>query len=322
MLSLVIPVYNERDALPDLVREVASVCETMGPWEAIVVDDGSEDGTAAAVRDLQAVHSELVLVRLRHNCGKSAALYAGFERTRGDVVVTLDGDGQDDPAEIPRLVAKLEEGYDLVSGWKRERADRLGKRAASRLFNRTTALLSGVGLHDFNCGLKAYRGSAIRELPLYGEMHRYVPVLGASRGWRIAEIDVHHRPRLHGSSKFGLERYVRGLLDLLTVLFLSRFRDRPLHLFGGIGLALLMLGIAICAYLSVVKIAGGEAIGDRPLLLLGVLLCVVGVQLLSLGLIGELVTASRSEDRERAARLQVEEVAQSPAGPSGESPAP
>lgn len=310
MLSLVIPVYNERDALPDLVREVARTCEPLGPWEAIVVDDGSDDGTGALVRDLQADHPELHLVRLRRNYGKSAALVAGFTRSRGDVVVTLDGDGQDDPAEIPGLLAKLAEGYDLVSGWKRERADPLRRRFASRLFNRTTALLSGVRLHDFNCGLKAYRGSAARELPLYGEMHRYVPVIGASRGWQIAEVPVYHRPRRHGASKFGAERYLRGLLDLLTVLFLSRFRHRPLHLFGGVGLALLALGIAICAYLSLVKIVGGEAIGDRPLLLLGVLLCVVGVQFLSLGLVGELVAAQRSERRDHAMPYQVDEVAE------------
>lgn len=314
MLSVVIPVYNERQALPALAEELVAACAALGePWEAIFVDDGSSDGSAELIRELAGRHPELVLVRLRRNFGKSAALRAGFARTRGERVLTLDADGQDDPAEIGRLLAKLDEGYDLVSGWKRRRHDPPLKRAASRLFNRVTALLSGVDLHDFNCGLKAYRGAAVRELPLYGELHRYLPVIGAFRGWRISEVAVNHRPRRWGRSKFGPERYLRGLLDLMTVLFLGRYRQRPLHLFGGLGLAMLFAGFVICAYLTVVKL-GGEPIGHRPLLLLGVLLAVVGVQLLSLGLISEMIASGRADQPgARAEEEQVEEVVGPPA---------
>lgn len=309
MLSIVVPVYNEREALPRLATELAAACDGLGePWEAVFVDDGSEDGSGELIRELAQQHAEFVLVRLRRNFGKSAALSAGLAQAGGERVVTLDADGQDDPAEIRRLLAKLDEGYDLVSGWKRERHDPLGRRLASRLFNRVTALLSGVRLHDFNCGLKAYRGAAARELRLYGELHRYVPVIGAFRGWRVAEVAVNHRPRRHGRSKFGPERYLRGMFDLMTVLFLGRYRQRPLHLFGGMGLAMLATGFVICAYLTVVKI-GGEPIGRRPLLLFGVLLLVVGVQLFSLGLISEMLASARADQPgPGAADYQVDEV--------------
>jgi glycosyltransferase involved in cell wall biosynthesis len=306
-ISVVIPVLNERDALEPLLAEVAEACDRAGgAWEAVFVDDGSADGTTEVLERLAMDHQPVRMVQLRRNFGKSAALRAGFEHTRGDVVVTLDGDGQDDPAEIPALVAKLEEGYDVVSGWKRVRRDPLFKRWGSRIFNRLTAKLSGVPLHDVNCGLKAYRGPAIRGLELYGEQHRFIPVLGFQRGWRVAELAVNHRPREHGRPKFGPERYLRGVLDLFGVLFIGRYQYRPLHLFGGAGLVSFAVGLVVCAYLSVLWLSG-EAIGDRPLLMLGVLLIVAGIQLFTLGLVGEMIAATRQDVRRGAATAQIVE---------------
>jgi glycosyltransferase involved in cell wall biosynthesis len=249
------------------------------------------------------------VVRLRRNFGKAAALAAGFAEAEGDIVVTIDGDRQDDPEEIPRLLAKLDEGFDLVSGWKAHRRDPLSRRVLSRIFNAVAGRMSGLRLHDMNCGLKAYRAEVVHGLRLYGELHRYIPVLAHYRGFRIAEIPVNHRPRAHGRSRYGVERYVRGFLDLLTVTFVGRYRHRPLHLFGGLGLALLAGGSAILVYLTVVKI-GGASIGGRPLLTLGVLLVVVGMQFLSLGLLTELITShneERSGERERAGQI-IDEV--------------
>jgi glycosyltransferase involved in cell wall biosynthesis len=308
-LSVVVPVFNEREALPELSGEIERACESLGTdWEVIFVDDGSTDGSGEFLEDLASERAGVVAVRLRRNFGKSAALSAGFERSKGDVVVTIDGDGQDDPAEIPMLVRRLDDGYQLVSGWKTQRRDPRMRRWASRFFNWVTGRLSGVRLHDFNCGLKAYRGDCARQLRIYGELHRYIPVLAVQRGWRVTEEPVKHRPRRHGRSKFGFARYTRGPFDLLTVLFIGRYQHRPLHLFGGIGLLLMLAGLVMCAYLAVVKI-GGEAIGDRPLLLLGVLLIVVGIQLLTLGLLGEMVVATRRDVRgPRGSQLQVERV--------------
>jgi glycosyltransferase involved in cell wall biosynthesis len=294
-LSVVIPAYNERGGLRALLGEIERACDQLGlAWEVIFVDDGSTDGSGEELELLAAEHPQVRVVRLRRNFGKSAALSAGFERSSGKVVVTMDGDGQDDPSEIGALIAKLDEGYELVSGWKRDRQDPWVRRWASRLFNRVTARLSGVELHDFNCGLKAYRGDCARSLRIYGELHRYIPVLAVQRGWRVTEIPVHHRPRRHGRSKFGFERYARGPFDLLSVLFIGRYQYRPLHLFGGLGVALMIAGLAISAYLAVLRF-GGEAIGDRPLLLLGVLLIVVGIQLLTFGLLGQMFVVMRQE---------------------------
>jgi glycosyltransferase involved in cell wall biosynthesis len=294
-LSVVVPVLNEREVLPELLAEIERACDSLGrAWEAIFVDDGSTDGSVQMLEALAAERDAMRVVKLRRNFGKSAALGAGFDHSRGDIVVTLDGDGQDDPAEIPALVSELDEGYQLVSGWKRERKDPVLRRWASRLFNWVTARLSGVRLHDFNCGLKAYRGDLARSLELYGELHRYIPVLAVQRGWRVTEVPVHHRPRTHGRSKFGLERYARGPFDLLTVLFIGRYQYRPLHLFGGVGVALILVGVVISAYLAVLRFSG-ETIGDRPLLLLGALLIVVGIQLLTFGLLGQMFVVMRQE---------------------------
>jgi glycosyltransferase involved in cell wall biosynthesis len=299
VISVVVPVHDEERSVALLHEELSAALDPLGrPWEVVFVDDGSTDGTFAALTRLHARCDEVRVVRLRRNFGKAAALQAGFEEAQGDVVVTIDGDLQDDPAEIPRLLAKLEEGFDLVSGWKAKRRDPLSRRIPSRIFNRVTGRLSGLRLHDLNCGLKAYRAEVLRGIRLYGELHRFIPVLAHYRGFRVAEVPVNHRPREHGRSRYGMERYVRGFLDLLTVTFMGRYRHRPLHLFGGLGLV----------YLTVLK-ALGNAIGHRPLLTLGVLLVVVGVQLVSLGLVSELV-ASHHEERTgtRSTAQHVDEI--------------
>jgi glycosyltransferase involved in cell wall biosynthesis len=310
MISVVVPVHNEERSVALLYDELRSALQPLEtPWEAIFVDDGSTDGTFAALTRLHNAGQNVRVVRLRRNFGKAAALVAGFDQAQGETVVTIDGDLQDDPAEIPRLLAKLDEGFDLVTGWKAHRRDPLSRRVLSRIFNRVTSTFSGVRLHDMNCGLKAYRAEVVHGLRLYGELHRFIPVLAHYRGFRIAELPVNHRPRAHGGSRYGMERYLRGFLDLLTVSFIGRYRHRPLHLFGGLGLVLGFLGSAILVYLTVLKILG-HAIGQRPLLLLGVLLVVIGLQFFSLGLISEMIT-SHHEERAREhdrAELLVDEV--------------
>jgi dolichol-phosphate mannosyltransferase len=298
----VIPVHDEERSVGLLLDEIAAALEPRQPWEAVFVDDGSTDATFAELTRLHDSHENVRVVRLRRNFGKATALDAGFAEAAGDVVVTIDGDLQDDPAEIPRLLAKLDEGFDLVSGWKAQRRDPWRRRVLSRLFNAVTGLVSGLRLHDLNCGLKAYRAEVLDGLRLYGELHRFVPVIAHYRGYRVAEVPVAHRPRPHGRSRYGPERYLRGFLDLLTVTFMGRYRHRPLHLFGGLGLLLAVTGVAVLGYLTVVKLLG-QAIGHRPLLTLGVLLVVVGIQLVSLGLLSELITSHHEEragERDRA----------------------
>ena len=310
MVSVVIPVHDEERSVALLYDELRSALESLHTeWEAIFVDDGSTDGTFAALTRLHNGSSNVRVVRLRRHFGKAAALGAGFDQAHGETVVTIDGDLQDDPAEIPRLLAKLDEGFDLVSGWKTHRRDPLPRRVLSRIFNSVTSRFSGVRLHDMNCGLKAYRAEVVHGLRLYGELHRFIPVLAHYRGFRIAELPVNHRAREHGRSRYGIERYLRGFLDLLTVSFIGRYRHRPLHLFGGLGLGLMTVGIGILIYLTVDK-ALGHAIGGRPLLTLGVLLVVVGMQFFSLGLISEMITShheERAQERERA-ELLVDEI--------------
>jgi len=310
VLSIVVPLFNEERSLEALYREISAALAPDGrEYEVIFVDDGSTDGSLAVLSQLHSETDNVVVIHLRRNFGKAAALQAGFLEARGDVVVTIDADLQDDPAEIPKLLAKLDEGFDLVSGWKTRRNDPWMRRQLSRLFNWTTAVVSGVRLHDVNCGLKAYRAEVLRGLRLYGELHRFIPVLASYRGFRVAEIPVNHRPRRHGRSRYGLSRYLRGLFDLLSVTFMGRYRHRPLHLFGGIGLILGLGGFICLAYLTAIKI-GGAGIGHRPLLTLGVLLVVVGIQLMSLGLLSELITSQheeRMQERERSDSV-VEEV--------------
>ena len=310
MISIVVPVHDEDRSVELLYDELASALQPLDrPWEAVFVDDGSTDGTFAALTRLHAAHENVRVVRLRRNFGKAAALAAGFASAEGDVVVTIDADLQDDPAEIPRLLAKLDEGFDLVSGWKTHRRDPLSRRIPSKIFNWVTGRVSGLRLHDLNCGLKAYRAEVVKGLRLYGELHRFIPVLAHYRGHRIAELPVNHRPREHGRSRYGVERYLRGFLDLLTVSFIGRYRYRPLHLFGGLGMALGFAGFVVLSYLTFLKIEG-HAIGQRPLLILGVLLVVVGLQFFSLGLISELITSQHEERTgvQERVELHVEEI--------------
>ena len=305
-VSVVVPVYDERESLRPLLEEVLGVLASLGRrYEVVFVDDGSTDGSSEVLADLAAEVPEVTVVRLRRNFGKATALMAGFREATGDAVVTMDADLQDDPAEIPRLLAELEAGADLVSGWKQRRQDPWSKRAPSRIFNGVTARMSGVPLHDLNCGFKAYRAEVVHSLALTGDHYRYIPVIAANEGFRVREIPVNHRPRRHGRSKYGLERYVRGFLDLLTILFIGRFRHRPMHLFGGLGLGSVTAGVIVCGYLSVLKLLG-EGIGDRPLLLLGILLIVAGIQLFTIGLLSELIQRNHQRPRLEEAERRVE----------------
>jgi glycosyltransferase involved in cell wall biosynthesis len=303
-ISVVVPLFNEAATLRPLYAELCGALDPLGlPWELVFVDDGSTDGSYAELTRLHAEVGNVRVVRLRRNFGKAAALTAGFLEASGHTIVTMDADLQDDPAEIPRLLARLDEGFDVVSGWKAERHDPLSRRLFSKVFNGTIRLLSGVRLHDVNCGLKAYRAEVTRDVRIYGELHRFLPVLAHYRGYGVAELAVNHRPRRHGRSKYGIERYLRAFLDLLTVSFIERYRYRPLHLFGNLGLILAAVGGTILAYLTVLKI-GGAGIGQRPLLLLGVLLVVVGIQLLSLGLVGEMLTSQNEARTSAGERLR------------------
>jgi len=290
-VSVLIPVRDEVATVEDLARRVAAVLEGLGKtFEIVFIDDGSRDGTAGRVREARVRDPRIKLVRLRRNFGKAAALCAGFDHSTGRVIVTMDGDLQDDPDEIPRFLATLEgEDLDLVSGWKRRRQDPLSKTLPSRLFNWVTRRLAQVDLHDFNCGFKAYRREVLAEIAVYGELHRYIPVLASRRGFAVGEIQVTHHPRRHGVSKYGWDRFYKGLLDLITVLFITRYTRRPLHLFGAFGLLFLSLGVGINGYLAWIWF-GGQNLSNRPLLLLGILLMLLGIQVLTTGLIGEMIT--------------------------------
>ena len=284
-LSIIIPVYNERESVGVLHRELVEVLTPLRePFEILFVDDGSTDGTGDALRKLKPAR---VLSFVR-NFGKSQALQAGFDAAMGDYLITLDGDLQDDPHEIPDFVARLASA-DLVVGWKQRRADPFEKRFFSKIANAVTASLTGVRVHDMNCGLKGFRRGVAKALRLHGDMHRYIPALAAGLGFLVAELPVHHRPRRFGTTKYGAWRLLAGLFDFFTLVFLRRFIDRPMHFFGLLGAALAGLGFLVLAYLTWLKLVESAVIGDRPLLLLGVLLIIVGFQSLSLGLVGELV---------------------------------
>jgi glycosyltransferase involved in cell wall biosynthesis len=310
VISVVVPLLNEERSLEALYTEIAAALEPHGhEFEVVFVDDGSSDGSMSVLTRLHDEMTNVVVVHLRRNFGKAAALQAGFLEARGDVVVTIDADLQDDPAEIPKLLAKLDEGFDLVSGWKARRNDPVLRRIFSKVFNWSTGVVSGVKLHDVNCGLKAYRGEVLQGMRLYGELHRFIPILAVYRGYRVAEIPVNHRPRQHGRSRYGPERYLRGFFDLLSVTFMGRYRHRPLHLFGGVGMLMGAVGFVILLYLSVLWF-WGHGIGHRPLLTLGVLLMVVGIQFVSLGLLSELITSQHEERMDERQRIEqlVEDV--------------
>lgn len=306
-VSVVVPLLNEEDSLRELYDAISDALGARGlRWEIIFIDDGSTDSSMAVLKDLYENRQNVKVLSFGRNLGKSAALAVGFREAEGDVVVTMDADLQDDPAEIPKLLDELANGYDLVSGWKTERKDPLSKRLPSRLFNWVTSKLSGVRLHDMNCGLKAYRSQVVQTIRVYGELHRYTPVLAHFAGFRVTEVPVRHHARRFGRSKFGAERFARGLFDLVTILFLRRYVTRPLHLFGMIGGVLFLGGFGIGIYLTVLKIMG-EAIGRRPLLTLGILLMVIGVQVVSVGLLAEMLASITGHEathpvRERLAR--------------------
>ncbi len=294
-LSIVIPVLNEVESIPELHREIVEGVMPLNlPWELIFIDDGSTDGTARVLRELHERDSRVRIIEFRRNFGKSPALAAGFQVAAGDAIITMDADLQDSPSEIPRLVERLNDGADLVSGWKFPRHDPLNKRLPSSVFNAVVRSLSGVELHDFNCGLKGYRREVVKEIKIYGELHRYIPVLAHFRGFRVVEIKVSHRPRRYGRSKFGNARFARGFFDLLTVLFLAQYTRRPLHFFGWFGLSSLMIGGLINAYLAAMWFLG-HPIGTRPLLTLGVLLMIIGAQFVVFGLLAEMIASTKTE---------------------------
>lgn len=296
-LSVVVPVYNEEESLEALYQSLTEALAGLDrDYELIFVDDGSRDGSFSVLQQLLAGDEHVRIVRLRRNYGQTAGFSAGFDRARGEVIVTIDADLQNDPADIPRLLAEFEKGYDVVSGWRKDRQDRfLDRRLPSILANRLISWGTGVYLHDYGCSLKAYRRDVLADVRLYGEMHRFLPALAYGQGARVTEIEVAHHPRQFGQSKYGISRTFRVLLDLLVVKFLLSYSTRPIHIFGLGGLIALFIGGALLVYLAVVRVILGQDIGDRPLVLLAILLTVLGVQLITSGLLAELVTRTYFE---------------------------
>ncbi len=291
-ISVVLPVLNEHESLEQLHKELTDVLTAIGrEYELVFVDDGSTDGSTEICRDLVRRDHHVVLVELRRRFGKATALQAGFGTARGDVIITMDADLQDDPKEIPRFLEGFERGFDLMCGWKEDRKDSLSKTLPSKLFNYVTSRTSGLKLQDFNCGFKAYKREVVQGLDLYGELYRYIPVLVHAKGFKVGEIAVSHRARRFGASKYGIERFLRGPFDLLTILFLSSFRRRPLHLFGVLGVGIGLAGFLINAYLAIGWLMG-RWIGDRPLLMMGTLMIIVGIQILIFGLLGEMIVSA------------------------------
>lgn len=289
-VSILVPLFNEEESLGPLYQELKKVLGNISSdYEIMFVDDGSNDDSLNKIRQFAKSDNKVRYISFRKNYGKSAALNAGFRAVTGEAVITMDADLQDDPAEIPNLLKKLEEGYDLVSGWKKVRFDPFIKKHSSKFFNYTTRILSGIKIHDFNCGLKAYRTEVVKNINVYGELHRYIPVLAHNKGFQITEIPVKHHPRRYGTTKFGISRFFKGFIDLVTVIFNSRYIRRPLHLFGFFGALAFFLGVLVNLWLTYEKIFLGQGIGNRPLLFLGILLIIVGVQFFAVGLLGEII---------------------------------
>ena len=295
-ISVVIPLYNEEKSLAELHnRIILSLQSLSSNYELIFVDDGSTDNSFSVIRDLHKRDDRVKAIRFRKNFGKASALSAGFKEAEGITIITIDADLQDLPEEIPILIKKMDEGYDLISGWKFKRKDPLLRRIASRLFNLVTSFYTGVKIHDFNCGLKCYRREVIEELDLYGELHRYIPAIANWKGFKVGEAKINHQPRIHGKSKFGSERYLRGFFDLLTIIMLTKYPEKPLHFFGLLGTILSLAGLAINAYMALLRLSG-KWISNRPLLLLGILLLILGIQFIFFGLMGELIVFSSQKD--------------------------
>lgn len=289
-ISVVIPLYNEQESIPQLYDVLTSALDEYGkPFEVIVVDDGSRDGSYPMLRELAAEDSRFKVIRLRRNFGQTAAFAAGFDLASGEVVITMDADLQNDPRDIPKLMEKIEAGYDIVSGWRKNRKDRfIDRKLPSMIANRLISNVTDVELHDYGCSLKAYRSDIIKDVQLYGELHRFIPALASQVGGAVTEVPVRHHERQYGQSKYGISRTIRVILDLITVWFLGGYATRPLHVFGTLGLLTAGAGVLTGLYLTLLKFLGHQDIGGRPLLLLAVLLVVVGVQLITMGLLGEI----------------------------------
>lgn len=320
-LSIVIPAYNEAQSLPGLHAEIGAALAALGKsYEVIVVDDGSRDDTFAALKCLAENDPHLIGVRLRRNFGQTAAFAAGFELSRGEVVITMDADGQNNPADIPKLLAKIEEGYDIASGWRMNRQEPFfTRRIPSAIANRILAARTGVWLHDSGCSLKAYRSDVVKSIRLYGEMHRFIPALASGLGVRVAEVPVNDRARQFGKSKYGLSRTFRVILDLFTLNFLLGFQARPMQLFGGIGLLTGGAGLAILLYLAYLKIFEGALLSNRPILWLGVMLVILGMQFLFFGLIAEMLTRTYHEAAGKSTYV-IREIVNRPSGPPTHKP--
>ncbi|CCQ52037.1 glycosyltransferase family 2 protein [Crocosphaera watsonii WH 8501] len=300
-LSVIVPIFNEVESLPVLIAKIADVLqESKRSYEIIAVDDGSQDGSAELLQKLARSRHDLVAIIFRRNYGQTPAMAAGFQYAKGKIMITLDGDLQNDPADIPKLVAKVEEGYDLVSGWRKNRQDnRLTRLLPSKIANWMIGGVTGVKLHDYGCSLKAYRREVISDMNLYGELHRFLPALAYIEGAKITEIPVRHHARRFGQSKYGLGRTFRVVMDLLTIFFLKKFLTRPMHIFGLGGLILLITGLLLGTYLTFLKLIIGLSIGHRPLLILAVLLILTGIQLLISGLLAELIMRTYHESQKR-----------------------
>lgn len=305
-LSIVVPLYNEEESLPELVDQIKRALPSRS-FELIFVDDGSTDDSWNVIEQLVEANNQIKGISLGVNQGKSYALQAGFNEIQGKYVVTMDADLQDDPAEIEQMICTLESGYDLVSGWKKERFDPVSKTIPSKFFNWVTRRAAGIHLHDFNCGLKTYRADVLTHIQLYGELHRYIPLLAKRAGFgRITEQVVQHRARKYGTTKFGLSRFINGFLDLITILFVQKYLQKPMHFFGTIGVLLMAVGSLINLYMAVIRIFYNAGIGNRPLLFLGILLMVLGVQFLSTGFLGELINKNHIHNRQPIIRKRSE----------------
>ncbi len=304
-VTVVVPLLNEKESLQELYDRIKKVSTDHSiKTEIIFVDDGSNDGSFEVIEKIAGNDKNVKVFQFQRNFGKSAALSLGFKKATGKYVVTMDADLQDDPDEIPNLIKKIEDGYGVVSGWKRKRHDPITKRFPSKLWNRAISIITGINIHDFNCGLKIYRNEVVKSVRVYGELHRYIPVLAKSQGFTVSEIEVKHHARKFGKTKFGVSRFLKGIFDLITILFLGKFLMRPLHFFGLVGLFFFSLGFSIDFYLTV-KWFMGEGIGHRPLLFLGILLILLGIQFGSIGLIGEMITILRIDKHQYQLKREI-----------------
>ena len=303
-VSVVIPVLNEKESLPELVRELEQSLSTYSAWEVLFIDDGSSDGSTEWMADLCTRNSNFKLIQFYRNYGKAAALSEGFKVAGGEYIITMDADLQDDPAEIPNLISKLSDGWDLVSGWKKTRHDPLNKTLPSKVFNFVTRLMTGVKIHDFNCGLKGYKQAVVKSIEVYGGRHRYIPALAGQQKFKITEIVVNHRARQFGETKYGGSRMFHGFFDLITILFLNRYTQQPLHLFGMFGIGFVKVGFIVECFVLYFKYALGEPFSKHmALLMFGVMLIVIGIQFFSIGLLGELMTRSTQGQENRIRRF-------------------